>query len=241
MTESHVLSRYLDAVRRAEKERASGRASRLFVTVSRQAGAGGRTFAESLLRAMARSRDPLFAGWEVFDRKLCEAVAGDPSLRVSLESLLDETFRGATEDYLSQLLDRQSPQVKVERKVLETVRSLAEKGGAVIVGRGGHLVARDLPGGVHVRLVGSLERRVGRIAARELLPEAEARALAARRDRDRARFVRAYFALDVEDPRLYDLTINTDAVSFAHAAEAVLALLRARARSAARRHGNALR
>ena len=62
---------------------------RPFVTISRQAGAGGHSLANVLIDRFHEQPDKeLFGDWEMFDQKLVAMVADDPGLRVSVEALL---------------------------------------------------------------------------------------------------------------------------------------------------------
>ena len=62
-----------------------------FVTISREAGAGGHTLAYVLLTDFAGDHDQdLFGGWHVFDRELCEVIVQDHRFQNSLDALLAE-------------------------------------------------------------------------------------------------------------------------------------------------------
>jgi Cytidylate kinase-like family len=90
----------------------------------------------------------------------------------------------------------------------EIIREHADHG-AVVLGRAGAIVLRDVPGAVHVRLDGPVERRVEQAMARQGIDRAEAERL--RRDADRAReaYVRHFYGADARDPGLYHLVIDS--------------------------------
>ena len=126
---------------------------RPFVTISRQTGAGGHSLANVLIDKFHEQPDKdLFGDWEMFDQKLVAMVADDPDLRVSVEALLGEEYRRATDDFFRQLLTSTTHQDIVMDRVFRLVRVLAEVGKAVIVGRGGSQVTRGLGPSVSVRL-----------------------------------------------------------------------------------------
>jgi cytidylate kinase len=204
---------------------------RAFVTVSRQAGAGGRTLATALLEEFGRRGGPALSGWQWADRDVCESLAADPRLNVSLSALLDERYRSRLEDYLAQVLSGAAPQLKLFRALFATMRSLAAVGRVILVGRAGVCATRGMPGGVHVRLVGSRGARIERSARRFAWDQAKAERWVDEQDRSRAALVKEYFGHDVADPLLYDLVINTDAVPAAAAAASVADLVLARARA----------
>ena len=223
---------FLDAVAyRGVHPRSPGRrAYRPFVTISRQTGAGGHTLARVLLQEMNKEDDPLFQGWQVFDRELCEKLMEDPKLHISMQSLLTEEYRSEIEDTILSILGGETPRYTVVKKLFETIRTLATLGGVIIVGRAGMCVTRDLSDGVHLRLVASEATRVKRMTGLLQVGEKEAREAVSKQDRDRARLVQDYFSRDIHDPLLYNVTWNTDAVSFEAIAASVIAFIKHRGR-----------
>jgi cytidylate kinase len=199
-----------------------------FVTVSRQAGAGGRSLAQALASAAAAVKQPEFQGWKVFDDELCRRITEDPELVVPLKDLLNEEYRTALEDYLLRVIAAESSQALVYRKMFETIRTIAALGKAVIVGRGASTVTRDLPLGVHIRLVASRKTRVERMASRLGLDSAHASRWVDEHDAGRARLVKDFFKRDINDPLLYDLVCNTDTMSLSQIASAAVRLAESR-------------
>lgn len=200
-----------------------------FVTISREAGAGGRTLAEAILKAMSkRPEHRLWKGWQIFDRELCEAVMKDPRIRVSLEALMSEKERGDFEDMLASFFGGESPQARVDHAIFKTVHEVASVGRAIIVGRGAACCTRHLELGVRVRLVAPRELRVKRVAHRRSVSEHEAKQWVAEQDDHRARLVHRCFHKDINDPLLYDAIFNTDTLEMSSIAEAVLTLIERR-------------
>jgi hypothetical protein len=103
--------------------------------------------------------------------------------------------------------------VEVTRHVIEEA---AERGNAVILGRGGVFILGKRPGTFHVQLHASLEARVRYLLARvedipaEARPEEKAlRDLCQSVDAARAEYVRGVFGADWLDVTNYDLAIDT--------------------------------
>jgi cytidylate kinase len=90
---------------------------------------------------------------------------------------------------------------------------LAEIGNVVIIGRAANVVTQDAAHAFHVRLVGSLEARVRRVQQRDSLARADAVEQVRRIDAARRRYVKKYYAADIDDPLLYDVVLNTDRAS----------------------------
>lgn len=202
---------------------------RPFVTISRQAGAGGHTLARTLLEVLERQDDArLFAGWEMFDQKLVAMVADDPDLQVSVESLLGERYHRSADDFFRQILTSTTHQDLVMNRVFRLVRLLAEVGKAVIVGRAGSEVTRGLGPSVSVRLVAPKEVRIERMMHLHGLDRKAARTATENQDDGRARLLKRHFRVDIDDPLLYDATWNTGQAPCEAIAESIVATLRHR-------------
>jgi cytidylate kinase len=102
------------------------------------------------------------------------------------------------------------------------LRDLSRKGKVILLGRGGQLVLADEPQTLHLRVIAPLETRVKRVSRSQNVPEEEARMMIQTRDRACARYLKHFYRRDWNDPRLYDLIINTERLSLAAAASMVL-------------------
>ncbi len=208
-----------------------GRRNHPFVTISREAGAGGTTLADKLLEEFARHEDTeLFGGWQVFDRRLCEIVARDPNYRHSVETLFTEEYPSKTQDFFRQVIGSTMDHGIVMERVFRVVRSLAAIGKAIIIGRAGSQVTKDMPQGLSIRLVAPLEQRVHHLMGLEDLSERKARAEVRKRDDHRARLLKVHFDTDISDPAGYDVTWNTGTCSIEELVDAVVVLLQHRSR-----------
>jgi len=211
-----------------------------FVTVSRQAGAGGRTFAR-LLAERLNALDPGPRPWAVWDRELVEKVAADHHIPESLVEHLGEGHRSPLEQLAVQFAvgadAATMDEHQVYRRVAQTVRGLARAGRAVIVGRGGVYATDDLPGGVHVRLVAPLAQRVRHMAGLLKVPEGDAAAEVDRLDRQREALHRRFWHAKALSPEVFTVTLNTAAVGDEQLVDCVLPLIRARAKQPAANAG----
>ncbi|MBI4976908.1 MAG: cytidylate kinase-like family protein [Spirochaetes bacterium] len=105
---------------------------------------------------------------------------------------------------------------------LETViKQLAEHKSIVIRGRGSQFILKDKPGAFHVLTVASTEIRTKRVMEEKKTDESGALKLISRFDNSRREFIKRYFNADLDDPVHYDLVINTDRMTFEHAASLV--------------------
>ena len=105
---------------------------------------------------------------------------------------------------------------KSDRKIRNTVgrviRNIGCEGHAVILGRGGVSICRDIPSSLHVNLEAPLEWRVLRVSEKDNLSLEDAEKLALEIDRKRQQF-RDYFEGKNTDYTRFDITFNTMTLS----------------------------
>jgi len=211
-----------------------------FVTISREAGAGGSTFARSLvakLNDIESSRlaleEPSAMSvqlWQSFDRELIERIADDAQVAADLIARLETGSHTWLDDFMSgaSLQDREPSEAALLRRVIGTVRALAEAGRVVLVGLGGVAITRAMPGALHVRIVAPLQYRITHMAALhgETIKQATERVRLL--DANRAAFFRKYFPETLLTPEFFHLTLNSGLLSETEMVETVLPLLRAK-------------
>jgi cytidylate kinase len=167
------------------------------ITISRQLGSLGTEIAQAVAKKL---------NYEYMDKdKISESLAdyGLPSPEVEK---LDEK-KPPFWDSLS--IQR--------RKYLHLIQALiydfASKDNVVIIGRGGQVLLKDLPGVLHVRIIAPFDVRIQRIMKEGGGGEKQAAEILRRSDRNSAGFIRSYFDVDWDDQTFYDLIINTRKLS----------------------------
>jgi len=149
-----------------------------FVTISRQSGAGGHTLALAVMEELKKEFEGGWSqGWQVMDQEICRQVAEDPAVRVPVDSLLAAEYHSELEDILKELFLGYCSQDAVIRRMLHLIRDSATFGKVILVGRGASCLTRDLPMGVHIRLVASFESRLRRMRQSMNINEKQARNL----------------------------------------------------------------
>lgn len=183
---------------------------RPFLTISRQFGAQGFELGQYVARRLTEVDKE--GEWLAHDKDVLEKVAADHHLpRSVLESLCDRR-RTEVASWIKQFFGGVT-ETTAFRKLAETIRAMALGGHTVLIGRGAGLITRDLPDGLHVRVVAPKEWRADRLRARRELGEAEALKLIDERDALRAEFVRTYLKQEIEDPYIYDMVLNNARLS----------------------------
>lgn len=190
------------------------------VTISRPSGAGGHTVA-SLLAEYLQARLPGHVAWTVFDRNLVERVIEDHHLSKQVAQYLSEGHKSYLADIFEELFGLHPSSWTLVHQTAETIVHLARLGNVILVGRAANIVTASLDNVFHVRLVGSLARRLRRVQEVHHLTPAAAVEYVKREDRARRDYVKDNYHKDCDDPLLYHLVLNTDRVPYAEAAEMI--------------------
>jgi len=167
------------------------------ITISRQLGSLGTEIAQAVANHL---------GYQYVNKeKIGKALAGFGLPEIAIEKL-DEKKPPFWESWV---LDRKRFSLYIQMVIYD----FAKNDKVVIVGRGGQILLKYVPGVLHVRIVAPFDVRVKRIMERDGLDEKQAARLLRRNDRDSAGFIQSFFDVDWEDPNLYDLVINTQKLS----------------------------
>jgi cytidylate kinase len=157
----------------------------------------------ALERSAASGADPL-TGWTgleaILSRSYADMAAEEPQLS---DSLYFETMR-----------------------VL--IRELAALGEVVILGRGGQMILADMPRTLNVLCVAPRELRAHRLAERNEIGMEEALHRIVDSDRAQCAFFKKFWHVALEDPKLYDVTVDTGRLSYEAAAQVIVAAARAK-------------
>lgn len=190
------------------------------VTISRLAGAGAHEVAEKLAEYLETHLTPE-SSWAVFDRNLVEKVLEDHHLPARLAKFMPEDRVSEIQSTMDELFGLHPPSWTLVQKSSETILHLAELGNVILIGRGANVVTSKFDNVFHVRLVGSLEKRLAYVQKERQLERNAAVQFIHDEDRGRRRYLRQYFHKDVDDPLLYHIVLNTDLVGYEGAARIV--------------------
>jgi cytidylate kinase len=209
--------RHWERRRQAAQKAAPERAVRPFsIAIAREAGSGATAIAQEIGRRL---------GWTVYDRDLVERIAQEMGLRAGLLESLDERHTGWMSEAMQQFLSTTATPYVGEsnyvRHMAETVLALGTHGECVIVGHGSAMILPEETT-LRVRLVAPFRDRVARTAAvLNLSPDAAAQQVQ-QLDRERAHFIRDHFLKNPEDPRFFDMVLNTSRFSLNGCADLII-------------------
>ena len=125
-----------------------------------------------------------------------------------IQHVFDYKSRGVLEDLLfAQAKDYYKSDLKIRTTIAKVIRKFANEGNAIIVGRGGVAITRDIPRSLHVFLEAPLEWRALRVAEKHNFTIDQARSYAQSIDKKRAQF-RDFFQGKGSDYTRFDIKLN---------------------------------
>jgi cytidylate kinase len=185
------------------------------VTVSHEIGAGGPEIGQKVAERL---------GLHYVDQELIS----DAALRYGV---LEEKLSSLDESKPS-LFERFDAETRRYITVLQTALfEFAEKDRVVLMGRAGQWLLRGIPHVVRVRVMAPFDLRVKRLAKKlsgQMGEQTNPRTvldMAKRDDQEKLGRMRYLYEVDVRDPSLYDLVLNTEKLSIDAAVELVASAL----------------
>jgi cytidylate kinase len=162
-------------------------------------------------------------GFRFYSDELIHDIAEAAHVRQQVVESLDERVQDGIAEWVAGLIKRGvfAPSDYL-RNLSKVVLTLGRHGKGVIVGRGAHFLL-DGSTTLRVRVIAPLEARVARIAQRDDLSEADARAKVTRIDDERIAFNRQHYNADIRDPNNYDLVVNAGTLGVEGAAAQTVA------------------
>ncbi|MPL99447.1 Cytidylate kinase [bioreactor metagenome] len=200
----------------------------LVITISRQFGAGGAFIGQQI----AKRLNIHYADREII-RKAAEKLSvreedlehRDEKTQPFWETMLMST--GYAPEFYIPINIKYAP-TDAEMYAAETsiIRKIAEKGNAVIIGRGGFHILKDRPACLRVFLFAGMDSRIQRVMNDYKLSKKDAEDTIHEKDKDRARYIQAFTGTDWTDATNYDLTLDTGKLGVDKTVEAILAITR---------------
>lgn len=182
------------------------------LTVSRQHGAGGSEVVKTLARDL---------GLEVFDKEIIQQIAESTHLSERVVDALDEKKRELLTEWLSGIASHNYlSAVEYRYQLTRVVGAVAHHGGAIILGRGAHLILGQGEA-LRVLVVAPLEARIATVMKRDGITEREARRQIQVVESDRKAFLMKHFHADFCDPTHFDLVVNTTFLGIASSCAAI--------------------
>lgn len=181
------------------------------ITISRELGCPAKKIALSLADELNRNKSPRGKDlpWQWISKEIMSESA--KALNVDsnqIEHIFQYKNRNILEDMLiAQSKDYYKSDLKIRTTIAKVIRGFATNGNAIIVGRGGVAITRDIPKSLHIMLEAPLEWRAVRTASKHEMTLEQARGYAQSIDKKRKQF-RDYFQGRGNDYTRFDIKFN---------------------------------
>ena len=128
--------------------------------------------------------------WRFISKEVVETMARRLEMNpTEVNYLLSSGGKGLVEDVLASFSPTYVSSHRLRKTIISVVRSIAEQGHVVIVGRGGVGILQDFPDTIHIRLQAPREWRIVQISASQNLGIAETSRLVNEMDKKRTAFI----------------------------------------------------
>lgn len=194
-----------------------------FITLARQVGAGGWSLPQRLMEVMNIHTSPDEPGWTAWDRELIDKAAADYHIPVHSVEKLEQSGYSWVDTFINGLGDVPD-EFAILHRVVDSVRALATSGRVILVGHGSVFMTRDIPGGVHVRLVAPLSQRIENMAGRLHLSAQDAAIQLKQAQKNWTGFLRRYWPTQTLGPETFAATLNTARMDEDHLVRCIVAL-----------------
>ena len=193
----------------------------MIITIGRQHGSNGHAVAETLAK---RLNIPCYSK-EIVDRTARDSNFSHEVIRSYDEKRISPFMAPSTHFFGMDEGFRLNMQIASAQ--FEAIRSLADEGDAVFVGRCADYVLRNRKDLVRIFLMADMPYRIKTVMERKSLSRDQAKKLIREVDKDRSSYYRYYTDQTWGDSGCYDLCLNVGRVGIEGAAEAIEAFVKA--------------
>ncbi len=196
------------------------------ITISRQYGCPGIPIAEGVAKILSNKGK----SWSVVDKQIVEQASKEFNLPEKLiEKMAKSKPIGAFEELFLSFSDFHLPNdVKLKKTIARLIRTVALTGNVVILGRGGVVLARDIPHSLHVHLYASIEWRKESIKKMDnITSDFEALGKIKTIDQERT-FLLNYFSGESSPSYLFDVNFNCEYLKIETIIDSIIELAKTR-------------
>lgn len=181
------------------------------LTISREYGCPAKRLAGMLTSALNRMEIERFSKhrWKWIGKEILEESARELNMGAdAVRNIITDQEPGLLDDIVLSLSHKYYPgDVKIKRTFGSVIRTFAEDGHVVIVGRGGVSITRDIPRSLHIRLRAPMDWRIERICQNYKVTPAEAQKTIREID-DKRQYIRDFFEGKKADDSIFDIVLN---------------------------------
>ncbi|MCC5933355.1 MAG: cytidylate kinase-like family protein [Candidatus Cyclonatronum sp.] len=214
------IAEYVQELKETNRIRSSSALDHPFptITISREFGCAGFPLGQVLVKRLSKKEQP----WELYSRELITTISNETDLG---SELFTDTYKSGGAKLMQDLQELLgvAPSDFTRYKMLaQNVRIIGDQGNAVIVGAGASILAQKETHFFNVRITGSFNFRVNRVARELGLSRYEAEKLVSEKSKERLEFIQSFSKHDIADPGLYHMILRNDFFEVDHMADLIL-------------------
>jgi cytidylate kinase len=177
------------------------------ICISREVGCGGVNIARLL--AIELDKHGGCKKWKVLSKEILEESARELNMEPNkLRRYLKEGDRGIFDDILTAFTEKRfKSERKINKTLIDLIASFASDGHCIIVGRAGHIIARDIEKSLFIKLIAPYDWRVKQIMEKDNVNMREAMDFIEKTEKERLNFIKHIAGENNNDVK-FDLIIN---------------------------------
>ena len=177
------------------------------ITISREVGCNGLKLAKKIAKRLNSIQNT--AKWRVLSKEIFLESAKELELKPeSIKKIFKQTDKFIFDEILKAFSDKNyKSEKKIIKTIKEVIRSFAEEGYYIIVGKASHFIAHDIEKALHIRLHAPMEYRITNIMRNNNLTHEEADLFIQRVDKERISFRNALSGKQPE-ANIFDISFN---------------------------------
>lgn len=182
----------------------------MVITISRETGSGGHTIGKLLAERL---------GYAFYDKEIVASAAKAMGINEKLilengENMSDQDYIDMKSGFIPHYKKQEVPYEEIKEAQDKVIRSIAEKGDCIIVGRGADYILRGREDAFHVFIHASMEHRVRRVQRHEGVTDQEERIRKELEQKDRSRATYYRYFSQQEWGRVENYTLSLDSSTF---------------------------
>ncbi|MEZ3463036.1 MAG: cytidylate kinase-like family protein [Lachnospiraceae bacterium] len=201
----------------------------MVITISRETGSGGHTIGKLLAEKL---------GYAFYDKEIVASAAGEMGIDEKLilengENMSDQDYIDMKSGFIPHCRKPEVPYEEIREAQDRVIRSIADKGNCIIVGRGADFILRGRSDVINVFIHADMEHRVRRVQRHEGVTgqEERIRRELERKDRSRTMYYRYFTEEEWGRAENYTIALDTGVFTKTQCAELIIRALELRAKT----------
>lgn len=157
----------------------------------------------------------------VLERSAVTSAGGDPYFGPGVAAFLTEEYEDLPQPTITK--GHELEDEAYFEGIRKVTRELAESGNVVMVGRGAHIILKDVPSVLRVGIISNMEERIAILMQRERLNHDRAIQVIEARDKARGFYFKRFFDIDNPDaPELFHFVVNMSEIGIDYAVDIII-------------------